>query len=155
MNQPFEPTRAAALSRIDALDLVRYARTRTALDGRISLLSPYLTRGVVTIGAVTSRIRQRAKLGWNGKFAFELGWCEYFQHALQLLGATIWLTQHPAPAPQYSGTMPSDVSNAATGIKIIDESIGALMLILFVDPSTRQRSFSSFWHRAMKEEFPA
>ena len=155
MNRPFEPTRAAALSRIDALDLVRYARTRTALDGHVSLLSPYLTHGVVTVADVTSRIRRRAKLSWNGKFAFELGWCEYFQHALQLLGETIWLTQHPAPAPQYNGTMPFDVSNAATGIKIIDEAIGALLLILFVAPPTQQRSFLSFWHRAMKEEFPA
>jgi len=43
------PTRDAALARIAALQPAAYARTRNALDGAVSGLSPYLTHGIVTL----------------------------------------------------------------------------------------------------------
>ncbi len=121
-----EPTRAAALARIDALDLARYERTRNALDGHVSQLSPYLTHGVVTVAEVIGRIGARAKLGWDDKFAFELGWREYFQHVWRMLGDAIWQSPRHAPAAQYLDAMPPDVLNATTGVAIIDASIHAL-----------------------------
>ena len=34
--------------RIDQIDPVAYARTRNFIDGRVSYLSPYISRGVIT-----------------------------------------------------------------------------------------------------------
>ena len=45
----FAPTLAAAQARIAAVRPAAYARTRNALDGAVSQLSPYITHGFVTL----------------------------------------------------------------------------------------------------------
>ena len=63
MPDPFPPTLSAAQQRLAAVVPADYARTRQALDGAVSRLSPYLTHGLlslpevwagVTVGAPTS-----------------------------------------------------------------------------------------------------
>ena len=51
----FEPTMAAALARIDAVQPNIYARTRNHLDGAVTRLSPYLTHGFVQVPQVIER----------------------------------------------------------------------------------------------------
>jgi deoxyribodipyrimidine photo-lyase len=52
MLETFAPTLAAAQARIAAVRPSAYARTRNALDGAVSGLSPYVTHGLVTLTAV-------------------------------------------------------------------------------------------------------
>jgi deoxyribodipyrimidine photo-lyase len=52
MPEPFAPTFAAAQARIAAVRPAAYARTRNALDGAVSGLSPYITHGFVTLADV-------------------------------------------------------------------------------------------------------
>ena len=47
MDEPYRPTLAAAQSRIAAVRPAAYARTRNAIDGAVSGLSPYITHGLV------------------------------------------------------------------------------------------------------------
>lgn len=51
----FPPTREAALARIAAVRPGDYARTRNALDGVVTQLSPYLTHGLVSLPEVLQR----------------------------------------------------------------------------------------------------
>ena len=118
-----------ALARIDAVDLVRYARTRNALDGHVSRLGPHLTHGVTDVPEVLERLASRGPLGWSDKFVYELGWREYAQHVWRLLGDDVWREPVPPPAngeATYAREMPHDVATAATGVAIIDEQIRAL-----------------------------
>ena len=53
----FEPTRAAALQRVAAVRPTEYARTRNAIDGAVTRLSPYITHGFVTLPEVLAAVR--------------------------------------------------------------------------------------------------
>ena len=52
MDEAFAPTTAAARARIAAVRPAAYARTRNALDGAVSGLSPYITHGIVSLADV-------------------------------------------------------------------------------------------------------
>lgn len=121
----FAPNRAAALERCDRVDPRRYAATRNHLHGAVSGLSPYITHGLITIPEVLDRIATRHTVGWQDKFVFELGWREYFHHAWRHLGEAIWQAARGLPAPDsaYHPVLPEDMSRAATGIEVIDQSI--------------------------------
>ena len=57
----YPPTLAAARARIAAVDPAQYARTRNALDGAVTGLSPYITHGVVTLADVLADWRTRVQ----------------------------------------------------------------------------------------------
>lgn len=123
---PTKTMRETALEKIDAINLSAYARTRNALDGRVTKLSPYLTHGITDVPEVIQRIGARTTIGWEDKFSFELGWREYFHHVWGRLGDDIWVNQTPPPASQYKHEMPSDILSATTGVDIIDSQIRTL-----------------------------
>jgi len=56
MAELFEPTLAAAHARITAVRPADYARTRNALVGAVSGLSPYITHGFVTLDEVIAGV---------------------------------------------------------------------------------------------------
>jgi deoxyribodipyrimidine photo-lyase len=122
----FPPTREAALLRVKGMNLARYAQTRNALDGAVSRLSPYITHGLISVPEVLAQVAKGGAIGWSDKFAFELGWREYFHHAWSRLGEDIWKPRHPAPAREYQQHLPDDIRQAATGVPIIDEQIRTL-----------------------------
>ena len=94
------PTRAAALARIAAVRPAAYARTRNALDGAVSGLSPYLTHGLVTLSEVLDGVMAHHPMDLQHKFVYELGWRAYFRHVWQHRGAGILQDIHPGPPGQ-------------------------------------------------------
>jgi hypothetical protein len=56
MDERFDPTLAAAHARVAAVRPAAYARTRNALDGAVSGLSPYITHGCVTLSDVLAGV---------------------------------------------------------------------------------------------------
>lgn len=118
--------RYAALAKIDAIHLATYARTRNALSGHVSKLSPYITHGITDVPEIITRLQTRASLGWQDKFAFELGWREYFHHVWRVLGDDIWQDRRPLPGEGYASAMPADIVNAVTGIVMVDAEIRRL-----------------------------
>ncbi len=126
---PRVTARESALAKIDAVHLAQYERTRNALNGRVSRLSPYLTHGVTDVPEVITRLASRTDIGWQDKFAFELGWREYFYHVWRVIGDDIWQPQRPPPAAEvvaYDGVMPDDVVTASTGVAVIDDQVRQL-----------------------------
>jgi deoxyribodipyrimidine photo-lyase len=122
------PTIAAARARIAAIDPDAYARTRNAIDGSVSGLSPWITHGFVTSAEVLAAVNARHPLTARHKFVFELGWRAYFRHVWMHRGAAILCALHegPLPANAYSGAVPIDVRRAATGIPAIDTAVRTL-----------------------------
>ena len=51
-----------------------YARTRNALDGAVTGLSPYITHGFVTLTDVLAGVAARQPLDIPHKIVFEPGW---------------------------------------------------------------------------------
>ena len=96
----FEPTRAAALSRLAAVQPTEYARSRNAIDGAVSWLSPYITHGFVSLPEVLAGVVEQHPLDVQHKFVYELGWRAYFRHVWQHRGAGILQSLHQGPLLQ-------------------------------------------------------
>lgn len=123
-----EPTRRAALARIDGVRPAAYARTRNHLDGAVTGLSPYVTHGLLTLPEVLGRIVQREPLPIGHKLVFELGWREFFRHAWAYEGDGILASLHPGPLPDaaYAPALPADIRRARTGVPVVDEAVRTL-----------------------------
>ena len=54
--QVFEPTHAASLKRLATVKPAQYARSRNALDGAVTGLSPYFTHGLLRMDEAAKSI---------------------------------------------------------------------------------------------------
>ena len=124
----FEPTLAAVYERLTAVNPEAYARTRNALDGAVTRLSPYLTHGLLSLREVYDAVHARHPLSPQHKFVFELGWRAYYRHVWSHLGDGIHQSIHPGLLPDdaYRSEMPADVLEARTGIPAIDLAVREL-----------------------------
>ena len=124
----FPPTRAAARARIAAVRPADYARSRNAIDGAVTQLSPYITHALVGLPEVLAGVAARHQLGVQHKFVFELGWREYFRHVWQHRGDAILQSLHDGLLPEqvYSPEMPADIRQARTGVPAIDTAVRTL-----------------------------
>ena len=129
MSDAFPPSLEAAHQRIDALQPQAYARTRNALDGAVSRLSPYLTHGFVTLDEVLRAVRSRHALQAQHSFVRELGWRAYFRHVWSHGGDDALLhSGHPGPLPDeaYARDLPADIRQGRTGVPVIDRAVRTL-----------------------------
>jgi deoxyribodipyrimidine photo-lyase len=128
MHEAFAPTVAAAQARIAAVRPAAYARTRNALGGAVSQLSPYITHGFVTLAEVLAGVTARRTLDVQHKFVYELGWRAYFRHVWQHRGQGILRSLHEGPLPDaaYMRELPADIRQACTGVPVVDEAVRML-----------------------------
>ena len=124
----FPPTRQAALARISAVRPSEYARSRNAIDGAVTGLSPYITHGLVSLPEVLADVTAKHSLDIQHKFVFELGWREYFRHVWAYRGKEIFesLREGLLPQTSYSALLPADIRQAATGVPVIDMAVRTL-----------------------------
>jgi deoxyribodipyrimidine photo-lyase len=127
MGMPFNLSFTEILARIDDIDPVKYSKTRNYLDGAVTYLSPFISRGVISGKQVLDHVLAKGYKPYQiEKFIQELAWREYFQRIWQAQGDLIW-TDLKQPQPgTHNHQIPSAVVNAATGIEAIDNGIREL-----------------------------
>ncbi|MEI2748149.1 MAG: FAD-binding domain-containing protein [Ferruginibacter sp.] len=97
------------------IDPVQYAKTRNYLDGSVSRLSPYISRGVISLPFIFATIRERYSLEDSMKFLQELAWREYFQRVWESKGDEIFTDlKFPQPDVLHHET-PTAVMQAEYG----------------------------------------
>ena len=128
--QTFDPTYPAALKRLASVNPASYARSRNALDGAVTGLSPYFTHGLLTMQEAARNVSGRHALGFADKLVFEFGWREFFQH--------VWGHQKNPDAilqdmhgelpwrGSYADTLPADIREGRTGVAVIDNAVRIL-----------------------------
>jgi deoxyribodipyrimidine photo-lyase len=128
MAESYPPTLAAAQARIEAVRPADYARTRNAIDGAVSGLSPYVTHGLVSLADVLAGVAARHELAVQHKFVYELGWRAYFRHVWRERGDGILRSLHEGPLPDvaYGTDLPADIRQGCTGVPAIDQAVRAL-----------------------------
>ena len=128
MLDTFPPTRQAALARVNDVRPSDYARSRNALEGAVTGLSPYITHGFVSLPEVLAGVTAKHPLDVQHKFVFELGWREYFRHVWAFRGEEIFesLREGLLPQTSYSALLPADIRQAATGVPVIDMAVRTL-----------------------------
>jgi len=115
------------VERIQAIDPIKYAQTRNYLNGRITYLAPYISRGVISLPQILNAILAKGyPVKAAEKLVQELAWREYFQRVWQEKQTSIWEDlKHPQQDVMHS-SMISSVQNANTGISAIDKEINNL-----------------------------
>ena len=129
--QQFEPTHAAALARLGNVRPADYARSRNALDGAVTGLSPYFTHGLLSLPEAALAIHTRHPLSFDDKLVFELAWREFFHHVWHHAtdnGDAILRDMHSGlPWPgRYASTVPDDIREGRTGVPAIDSAVRTL-----------------------------
>jgi deoxyribodipyrimidine photo-lyase len=115
------------LAIIDAFNPVAYAKTRNHLQGAVSRLSPYITRGVISLPAVRDRVLAHHTARDAEKFIQELAWREYFQKVYQAKGEQIFTDLRFPRTDWRHHEVVAGITNAATGITAVDAELTALM----------------------------
>lgn len=118
---------ASILDRIDRIDPVAYGQTRNYVDGDVTYLSPYISRGVISTRQVATAVLSK---GYSPetiqRFLQELAWREYFQRVWQQLGDDIFDDIRVNRTALSSSSLPSAITSARTGIEAIDQGIETL-----------------------------
>lgn len=115
------------LQGIHAVDPVKYAASRNFINGAVTRLSPYISRGVIAGKQVLQAVLQKGyRYHQIIKLIQELAWREYFQRVWQHMGDGIWKDIKHPQQPVLHHQMIKSINKAATGVEAIDEHIDLL-----------------------------
>lgn len=115
------------IASIHKVDPIAYGRTRNYINGAVSALSPYISRGVISTHQVMTHLLQKGyKLYQIEKYLQELAWRDYFQRvAMERPNLLTQDLKNPQPRADHSD-MPLSVMEAHTGIEALDAAIQGL-----------------------------
>lgn len=115
------------LNQIDQIDPIQYGKTRNYLNGAVTRLSPYISRGVISTKQVAEIVLNKGYSPHKiDSFLKELAWRDYFQLVWQTLKSKI-NEDVKQPQPKVSNyQIPLEIINAKTGIEAIDIGIKTL-----------------------------
>lgn len=112
------------LERINTIHPIKYAQSRNFLNGHVTYLSPYISRGVISVKQVMDSIVSKGyPFQAIEKLIQELAWREYFQRVWQDKKEMIWEDLKQTQPNVLHHQMISSILNATTGIDIIDQEI--------------------------------
>jgi deoxyribodipyrimidine photo-lyase len=115
------------IDKINAIHPEKYSKTRNFLNGEVTYLSPYISRGVLSTKQVMEMVLNNGFTFFQSeKLIQELAWREYYQRVWQFKKEQIWddLKQVQPAVDHYE--MLASLLNCTTGIKVIDEHIQRL-----------------------------
>lgn len=118
---------AMILERVEMVDPISYARTRNFIDGDVTYLSPYISRGVISTKYVLERTLAR---GFDPrkieKFIQELAWREFYQRTWQVKEEMIDRDLRQPQEGVANLQIAASIVNAETGIEAVDSAIEGL-----------------------------
>lgn len=112
------------LERISQINPIQYGKTRNFVDGAVTYLSPYISRGVISVKQVQDSVLSK---GYHPatieKFLQELAWREYFQRVWQSKGDLLFQDLKQPQSEIAHRNMVEAIVDANTGITAIDHLI--------------------------------
>ncbi|MFP5042635.1 FAD-binding domain-containing protein [Parasediminibacterium sp. JCM 36343] len=148
----FETDYKTILEKIDQIDPIAYGKTRNYVDGAVTCLSPYISRGVICTKQVLETVLAKGyKIAQIESFVKELCWRDYFQRVAQVKDVNVDIKQSQNPILNYE--IPAQIVNATTGIEGIDNAIKQLYQAGYMHNHCRMYTASlvcniaqSHWH---------
>lgn len=115
---------SSILDRVKTISPDKYVRNRNFIDGDVTYLSPYISRGVISTKMVMNSLINRGyELNKIEKLVQELAWRDYFQQNWIHLQENINKDIKNEQKPINNYEVPEAIVNASTGIEAIDEQI--------------------------------
>lgn len=125
-NVMFPTDYAEIMQRIENINPVKYSSTRNYINGAVTCLSPYISRGIISTKFILSEV---LKKGYNPKdiekFIQELAWRDYWQQIWIAKGDAINQDLKNEQVPIINTAIPKAIVNSNTGITAIDHAIKA------------------------------
>lgn len=127
INPSFKPkNKDQLLEYVATIDPKNYERTRNSLSGSVTMLSPYITAGVISLTEIKNTILSKNNSQTSGKLIQELSWRDYFQSVLLAKGDEIFSSIKREQDFGIYDDMPTVILEAKTGIKVIDNAVNKL-----------------------------
>jgi deoxyribodipyrimidine photo-lyase len=121
----FQTDYESILQKLDDIDPVSYGKTRNFIDGAVTYLSPYISRGVISTKFVLAHVLKKGyQFSDIESFVKELCWRDYFQRIAQIRNLDHELKQAQYLVSNHS--ISTQIVNAHTGIDGIDRGINEL-----------------------------
>ena len=118
---------AEILQRIRAIDPVKYRSTRNYINGAVTYLSPYISRGIISTKLILSEVLKKGyKPAQIEKFIQELAWRDYWQQVWIAKGNTINQDLKHPQNPVSNSSVSTSIVEATTGVEAIDNAIKTL-----------------------------
>jgi len=125
--KPFTTDYAVILEQIDRIDPVRYGKTRNFAQGAVTMLSPYISRGVISTKQVAQTILAKGyKPADIESFLKELAWRDYFQRVWMHHKTGIDADLKQAQPNCLNLQISAAIVEANTSIEAIDQGIKTL-----------------------------
>lgn len=114
----------SVLQRITKIDPIKYGRSRNFVDGAVTYLSPYISRGVISTKQVLAGVLERGyQPAQIEKFIQELAWRDYWQQVWIAKGEAIDSDLKNPQKPISNYGISQAVVEASSGIEAIDKAI--------------------------------
>ena len=125
MNLP--PKKYSALvSEIRSFNPIRYGKSRNFKNGAVSYLSPYISRGVISLNEIAKLVFERYHPKDAYTFIKELAWRDYFQKVWEAKADEIFTDlKHQQEKVKHHNSVTA-VVHAKTGIHELDAEIRSL-----------------------------
>ncbi len=115
------------LELLDSIEPEEYAKTRNHLHGKVTRISPYISRGVISTKQVLKHLMDKGYSTYqSGKLIQELAWRDYWQLVWKIKKDEINSDLRRVQTPVNHYFTPSAISEAKTGIQSIDAAIKEL-----------------------------
>lgn len=125
MDMEFATDYNIILEKLDQIDPVKYGKTRNFVNGAVTYLSPYISRGVISTRQVLASVLEKGyQIGQIESFIKELCWRDYFQRVAQVKDLNKEIKQVQTSILNHE--ISSHIIHASTGIKGIDNAIKEL-----------------------------
>jgi len=109
--------------RLEAIQPIAYAQSRNYVNGAVTCLSPYISRGVISLPQAAAVALRKHAPSQIQKFLQELAWREYWQRVWEQLGDDIFADIKRPQENTGHQQMIAAIQDANTGIEAIDEHI--------------------------------
>ena len=112
------------IQRVEKVNPVKYGKTRNFINGNITYLSPYISRGIISTKLVLKHV---LNAGYTPKqiekFIQELAWRDYWQNVWIAKGDAINTDLKHTQKNVTNNEIPKAIIEGKTGVKAIDDSI--------------------------------
>ncbi|MEY4594799.1 MAG: hypothetical protein RIQ47_1209 [Bacteroidota bacterium] len=116
------------IKQVESIDPSKYAQSRNFLNGAVTRLSPYISRGVISTRYVFEALKN---LGYDfsdmEKLVQELAWRDYWQIIWDIKGDAIEKDLKFPQSPVRTDGVPTALLRATTGINSIDDGLVELI----------------------------
>ena len=112
------------LEKIDTIEPIKYGKNRNFIDGSITQLSPYISRGVISTKQVLDAVLSKGyKVSQIEKFIQELSWRDYWQQIWVEKGNLIDNDFKKEQSDVNNHSVPYSVVKGKTSIQAVDKAI--------------------------------